>query len=75
MLDVDLTDPQARDTRLRTGDVLRIPAVKTTYSNAVQLDGHVLRPAFVPVPQRLRLTDVIPSADELEAERGPCATS
>jgi protein involved in polysaccharide export with SLBB domain len=66
VVDVDLTQPQSRGAHLRTGDVLRIPGVKATYSNAVMLDGHVLRPASVQYRTGLRLTDVIPSADELK---------
>jgi protein involved in polysaccharide export with SLBB domain len=66
VVDVDLADPQSRDTGLQAGDLLRIPAVKTTYSNAIQLDGHVMRPASVQYRTGLRLTDVIPSADELK---------
>jgi protein involved in polysaccharide export with SLBB domain len=46
--------------------LLRIPGVKATYSNAIQLDGHVLRPTSVQYRSGLRLTDVIPSADELK---------
>jgi protein involved in polysaccharide export with SLBB domain len=66
VVDVDLTDPQSRNTRLRTGDLLRIPGVKATYSNAVTLDGHVLRSTSVQYRRGLRLTDVIPSADDLK---------
>jgi protein involved in polysaccharide export with SLBB domain len=66
VVDVDLTDPQSRGTSLRTGDLLRIPGVKATYSNAIRLDGHVLRPTSVQYRNGLRLTDVIPSADELK---------
>jgi protein involved in polysaccharide export with SLBB domain len=66
VLDVDLTNPQSRGTSLRTGDLLRIPGVKATYSNAIRLDGHVLRPTSVQYRSGLRLTDVIPSADELK---------
>jgi protein involved in polysaccharide export with SLBB domain len=66
VLDVDLTSPKSRGTSLRTGDLLRIPGVKATYSNAIQLDGHVLRPTSVQYRSGLRLTDVIPSADELK---------
>jgi len=66
VLDVDLTNPQARGTSLRAGDLLRIPGVKATYSNAVRLDGHVLRPTSVQYRNGLRLTDVIPSSDELK---------
>jgi protein involved in polysaccharide export with SLBB domain len=66
VLDVDLTNPQSRGTGLRSGDLLRIPGVKATYSNAIRLDGHVLRPTSVQYRSGLRLTDVIPSADELK---------
>jgi polysaccharide biosynthesis/export protein len=66
VVDVDLTDPQARGTLLRTGDLLRVPGVKSTYSNAVRLEGHVLRPASVQYRNGLRLTDVIASVDELK---------
>jgi protein involved in polysaccharide export with SLBB domain len=66
VVDVDLTNPQARTKRLRTGDLLRVPGVRATYSNAVRVDGHVLRPASVEYRVGLRLTDVIPSADDLK---------
>jgi protein involved in polysaccharide export with SLBB domain len=66
VVDVDLTNPQARTTRLRTGDLLRVPGVRATYSNAVRVDGHVLRPASVEYRGGLRLADVIPSADDLK---------
>jgi protein involved in polysaccharide export with SLBB domain len=66
VVDVDLTNPQARTTRLRSGDLLRVPGVRATYSNAVRVDGHVLRPASVEYRGGLRLTDVIPSADDLK---------
>jgi polysaccharide biosynthesis/export protein len=66
VLDVDLTDPESRGTGLRAGDLLRIPAVKATYSNDIRLEGHVLRPATAQYRAGLRLTDVIPSADELK---------
>ncbi|MDH4255929.1 MAG: SLBB domain-containing protein, partial [Gammaproteobacteria bacterium] len=66
VLDVDLGNPQARATQLRTGDVLRIPAVKPTYSNAVEIDGHVLRPGSFEYRSGMRLTDIVPNSDELK---------
>ena len=66
VVDVDLTNPQARTTRLRAGDLLRVPGVRATYSNAVRVDGHLLRPASVEYRGGLRLTDVIPSPDDLK---------
>ena len=66
VLDVDLTSPHVRTTRLRSGDLLRVPGVRATYSNSVQVGGHVLRPASVEYRSGLRLKDVIPSADDLK---------
>ena len=66
VLDVDLGSPQASAAILRSGDVLRIPAVKPTYSNAIELDGHVLRPGSFQYRSGMRLTDVIPNSDELK---------
>ncbi len=66
VLDVDLRNPQARLTPLRSGDVLRVPAVKSTYSNSITLDGHVLRAGSFQYRSGLRLTDVIPDSDELK---------
>ena len=66
IVDIDLTNPQARGTHLRTGDVLRVPMVRPTYSNSVAVDGHILRPTSVQYRNGLRLTDVIRSADELK---------
>jgi len=66
VIDVDLSSPQARGTRLRSGDLLRIPAARPTYANAVTLKGHVFRPAAFQHRSGMRLTDVLPSVDELK---------
>lgn len=66
VLDVDLRTPQANATRLHSGDVLRVPSVKPTYSNSIALDGHVLRPGSFQYRPGLRLADVIPDSDELK---------
>jgi polysaccharide export outer membrane protein len=66
VVNVDLMDPQARGTRLRTGDTLRVPTVRPTYSNAVRINGHLLRPGSVQYRSGLRLTDVIPSVDDMK---------
>jgi protein involved in polysaccharide export with SLBB domain len=65
-LDVDLSNSLARGTRLREGDVLRIPAVRPTYANSVQLRGHVHRPSGFQYRNGMRLTDVLPNIDELK---------
>ncbi len=66
VVDVDLSSPQARGTRLQSGDLLRIPAARPTYANAVTLKGHVFRPGAFQYRSGMRLTDVLPSVDELK---------
>ncbi|MBK6348594.1 MAG: SLBB domain-containing protein [Proteobacteria bacterium] len=66
VLNVDLSSAQARDTDLRSGDVLRIPAARPTLANSVQLKGHVQRPSSFQFRRGMRLTDVIPSVDDLK---------
>jgi protein involved in polysaccharide export with SLBB domain len=66
VLNVDLTSTQARGTKLRSGDLLRIPTARPTLANAVQLKGHVHRPSSFQYRSGMRLTDVIPSVDDLK---------
>jgi protein involved in polysaccharide export with SLBB domain len=66
VLDVDLSSAQSRVTRLRAGDLLRIPAARPTLANAVQLKGHVHRPTTFQYRSGMRLGDVLPSVDELK---------
>ncbi len=66
VLDVDLSSAQARGTDLRSGDVMRIPAARPTLANSVQLKGHVQRPSSFQYRSGMRLTDVIPSVDDLK---------
>ena len=65
VVDLDLTAPQDRVTRLQTGDVLRVYSIRPTLQNAVALEGHVFRPGPSQYRPGLRLSDVIGSADEL----------
>lgn len=66
VLDIDLTDPTSRAMPLRSGDLLRIQSVKPTYSNSVNVLGHVLRPSSFQYRSGLRLADVITSVHELK---------
>jgi protein involved in polysaccharide export with SLBB domain len=65
VVDVNLTDPQGRMSRLKSGDVMTIPGTRPTFRNAVQLGGQVHRPGTHQFRNGLRLTDLIPSIDEL----------
>jgi polysaccharide biosynthesis/export protein len=66
VMGVDLVDAQARGTKLRSGDLLRIPRARPTFANAIELKGHVHRPSTYQHRTGLRLTDVLPSIDELK---------
>jgi protein involved in polysaccharide export with SLBB domain len=66
VVNVDLSSPQGRGTRLRSGDLLTIPAARPTFANAVQLKGHVHRPGATQFRTGLRLTDLIPSIEDLK---------
>lgn len=57
---------QAGATKLLPGDVLRVPAIRPVFENAVTIDGHVYRPGEFEFREGMRLLDVIPSLDELK---------
>jgi protein involved in polysaccharide export with SLBB domain len=68
MLDVDLTSPAGRSTRLRSGDLLRLRAVSPSFTNGVSVAGHVYRPMSVGWRQGLRLADVLRSPQDLKPD-------
>lgn len=65
MIDVNLTTDAGRNTPLRSGDILRLDAVRPTMVNSVSLRGHVHRPGAFAYRQGMRLTDLIASVDDL----------
>ncbi len=68
VVDIDLTSPQGRGTKLQTGDVIRIQGIRDSVEGAVSLDGHVHRVGSVQFRQGMRLTDLIGSLDELKPQ-------
>jgi polysaccharide biosynthesis/export protein len=66
VLNVNLSSASDRATGMRSGDVLRIPAVRATVANSVHLKGHVQRPSTFEFRRGMRLTDVLPSVDDLK---------
>jgi protein involved in polysaccharide export with SLBB domain len=75
VVDVDLSAlrPKAAPTdlwktRITDGDLVRISAILTTLENAVQLEGHVLRPGRYELKPGMRLRDVITSYRDLLPE-------
>jgi polysaccharide biosynthesis/export protein len=64
VLDVDLQT--ASGFVLRDGDRLHVPSIRTTLEDAVVLNGHVHRPGEVQHREGLRISDVIPSLEDLK---------
>jgi protein involved in polysaccharide export with SLBB domain len=65
MRNIDLTSNAGRNTELTNGDKLRVPAIRPTLENSVELSGYVFRPGAFQYRPGLRLTDVLGSFDEL----------
>jgi protein involved in polysaccharide export with SLBB domain len=65
-LDLPLDSNQGRAEKLRNGDSIRVGRVRPTLDAGVVLEGHVFRPGTVAWRQGLRLTQLIPSVDELK---------
>ena len=65
MIDVDLTAAAGRSTAIGNGDKLRVPIIRPTLENSVELTGYVFRPGSFEYHKGLRLSDVIPSFNEL----------
>lgn len=63
---VDLTTTAGRDFRVRTGDIVRVSAVRPVLNNAITLEGYFVRPGSYQHRPGLRLSDVITSVDDLK---------
>ncbi len=66
VLDVDLSKPAGRATPLRSGDLMRIAAVRPQLANAVTVNGNVYRPGPVAWRQGLRIADVLQRPEDLK---------
>ena len=64
-INIDLTVNSRRTAEVGNGDKLRIPAIRPTLENSVVLDGYVFRPGSFEFHPGMRLSDVLPSFDEL----------
>ena len=65
MLNINLNTSAGRDTEISNGDKLRVPPIRPTLENSVELSGYVFRPGAFQYRAGLRLTDVLSSFDEL----------
>jgi polysaccharide export outer membrane protein len=71
MHNIDLTAAASRATELNNGDKLKIPEIRPTLENSVQLTGYVFRPGAFEYRAGLRLSDVLNSFDELRPDADP----
>ena len=65
MRNVDLTSVDSRGIELANGDKFKVPAIRPTLENSVELTGYVFRPGAFEYHAGLRLSDVLTSFDEL----------
>jgi len=65
MRNINLNTSAGRNTEISNGDKLRVPAIRPTLENSVELSGYVFRPGAFQYRAGLRLTDVLGSFDEL----------
>jgi protein involved in polysaccharide export with SLBB domain len=65
MINIDLATNVGRSANIADGDKLRVPAIRPTLENSVELKGYVFRPGKFQFRAGLRLSDILPSFDEL----------
>ena len=65
MRNIDLTSNVGRAIDVENGDKLRVPLIRPTLENSVELTGYVFRPGAFEFRKGLRLSDVLSSFDEL----------
>src|SRR5262249_12617365 len=66
VVNVPLDVPAGRNELVGNGDSLRVLRLRPTLDQGVTLEGQVFSPAVVAWHDGLRLTDVIPSVDDLK---------
>jgi polysaccharide biosynthesis/export protein len=65
-VDVDLDGTAGRAAQVRSGDTLRVPGVRPTLDDSVTVNGYVHRPGPRQFRPGMRMSDVLPSVDELK---------
>jgi polysaccharide export outer membrane protein len=66
VLTFDPKDAAGAAIRLRAGDVLRVMAIRPVFENAVRVEGYVHRPGTFSWREGMRLSELLPSIDELK---------
>ena len=68
MHNIDLNSTVGRSTLMANGDKLRIPSIRPTLENSVELSGYVYRPGSFEYHPGLHLSDVLNSFEELKPQ-------
>ena len=66
VVQVSLAGMSTREEAVRDGDSLRVPRLRPTLDAGVQLEGYVYSPVAFAYHEGMRLSEVIPSADDLQ---------
>ena len=66
VVQVNLTGMSTREESVRDGDLLRVPRLRPTLDAGVQLEGYVYSPGAFAYHEGMRLSEVIPTADDLQ---------
>lgn len=66
IIDVNLATASGRQVSLRSGDTLRVPTIRPILENSVVISGHVHRAGEYQFIPGMRLSDLLPSLDELK---------
>lgn len=64
-IDVNLAAAAGRNRVLQGGDTVRVPTIRPVLEDSVALNGHVHRPGDYQFKPGMRLSDILPSLDEL----------
>lgn len=64
-VDVNLANAAGLAEKLRTGDTLRVPAIRPILEDSIVVSGHVYRPGEYQFKPGMRIADVITSLDDL----------
>jgi protein involved in polysaccharide export with SLBB domain len=67
-LNLPLNTAEGRSAALRNGDAVRVHRLRPTLDAGVSLEGHVFRAGTVAWREGLRLSELIPSVDELKPD-------
>lgn len=63
---VNLASAEGKSRTLQSGDTLRVPSIRPTLEESVVISGHLHRPGEYQYRPGMRLTDVLPTLDELQ---------